>query len=63
MRRNKLGPQMEGNGFELWRKLFLEYEGSDELLRLAGRMELLEIPQIKTMKSINAQLDAWLHLF
>ena len=36
-RRTKMGPGHEGNGLELWRRLFAEDQGSDELVKLAGR--------------------------
>ena len=36
-RRMKFGANIEGNGLELWRKLYMEYHGSDELLQVAGR--------------------------
>ena len=42
LRRTKMSPQIEGNGLELWRKLFTEYEGSDELVKMAGRAKLLD---------------------
>ena len=42
LRRTKMSPGIEGNGLELWRKLFSEYQGSDELVRMAGRAKLLD---------------------
>lgn len=55
--RTKLSPQIEGNGLELWRRMFSEYEGSDELIRMACRMKFLKFPAIKDLKVLNAQLD------
>ena len=55
-----MAPQIEGNGLELWRRVFSEYEGCDDLVKMAGRLKLLEFPQIKSDKHINHQLDEWL---
>ena len=37
IRRTILSPDIEGNGLELWRKLSSEYDGNDELVKMAGR--------------------------
>ena len=57
-----MGPSAEGDGLELWRRLFKEYQGSDELTNLAGRTKLLEFPQCKQLKRLNHHLDEWLEL-
>lgn len=57
-----MAPSIEGNGLELWRKLFTEYEGSDELVTMAGRAKLLDYPQAKNLKSLNHHIDDWLDL-
>ena len=62
-RRTKLSQGIEGNGLELWRKLFTEYEGSGELLAPAGRTKLHSFPQIRDMRSLDAHLDEWLDLW
>ena len=50
-RRKKMGVAIEGNGFELWRKLFYDYRGSSELIALAGRKKLLAFPQCRDKKN------------
>ena len=62
-RRTRISLDVEGNGFELWRKLFSEYEGSDELINMAGRTKLQDFPQIKHMRNLHASLDEWIDLF
>ena len=49
LRRTRMGPSAEGNGIELWRRLFTEYQGSDELIKLAGRTKLLDFAQCRTL--------------
>ena len=44
LRRTKMGINIEGNGLELWRKLFAEFEGSDKLIQIAGRTKLQDYP-------------------
>ena len=62
-RRMHIGLNIEGNGLELWRKLFTQYHGSDELLQVAGRTRLQDFPQCKHLKSLDNHIDEWLHLF
>ena len=58
-----LAPQIEGNGLELWRKLHGEYEGCDELIRMAGRQKLHGFKQCTAMRNLNSALDEWIDLF
>lgn len=58
-----MGISIEGNGLELWRKLFSEFEGSDKLIQIAGRTRLQDYPQRKAMKDLNHHIDDWLHQF
>ena len=37
LHRTKMQQNIPGNGFELWRKPVARYEGSDELVTMAGR--------------------------
>ena len=62
LRRTRMGPAIEGNGIELWRRLFTEYQGSDELVKLAGKTRFLEFPQCRSLKHLNHHLDEWLEL-
>ena len=48
---------IEGNGLELWRRLFTQYQGSDELIKMAGRARLLDYPQVKPMGKLNDHID------
>ena len=57
-----MGTQMEGNGMELWRKLFRQYEGSDDLVKMAGKSKFMDLPQCRSMKDLDHHLDEWLHL-
>ena len=57
LRRTKMSHGIEGNGLELWRKLFSEYQGSDELVRMAGRAKLLDFEQCKSTKNLNHHID------
>ena len=62
LRRTKLAHDTEGNGLELWRRLFTQYEGCDERVALAGRTRLHSFPRIKDIKSLDSHLDDWLDL-
>ena len=53
-RRTKFSPQIEGNGLELWRTLVSEYQGSDELIKMAGRARLLDFLRAKRLKRLTA---------
>ena len=48
----------EGNGFELWRRLFVDHEGGDRVIQLDGRTGLQNFP-ICTMSNIGLKLDSW----
>ena len=50
MRRTNMGFNIEGNGLELWRRLYTEFEGSDELVRMAGRSKLLDHPPMQDLR-------------
>ena len=62
LRRTRMGPSIEGNGLELWRRLFTEYQGSDELIKLAGKTKLLDFGKCRSVKHLNHHLDEWLEL-
>ena len=57
------GTNLEGNGLELWRKLYAEYAGNDKLLQVAGRTRLQDFPACRNMRQMNHHIDDWLHLF
>ena len=58
-RRTKMSQDIEGNGLELRRRLFTQYQGSDELGKMAGRAKLLDYPHAKSMAKLNEHLDDW----
>ena len=62
IRRTKLSPDIEGNGLELWRKLSSEYDGNDELVKMAGRARFLDYPQCKNFRHLNHTIDDWLDM-
>ena len=37
LRRTRIGSNIEGNGFELWRRFFTDVEGCCDLVKMAGR--------------------------
>ena len=46
----------DGNGFELWRALFVQYEGGNEFVKLDGRTQLQNFPDITSMTGITEKL-------
>ena len=58
-RRLQMANHVEGNGFELWRALFSEYEGSDEYIALDGRTHLQNFPKIQSTTGITQVLNDW----
>ena len=62
-RRAKLGVNIEGNGFELWRRLFYDHEGSSELIALAGRTKLLSFPRCRDKRKLGQHFDDWVDMF
>ena len=52
---------VEGNGFELWRRYFFEFEGSDEYIHLDGRTKLQTFAPITDTHGLIDKLDDWQH--
>ena len=52
---------VEGNGFELWRRYFFEFEGSDEYIQLDGRTKLQTFDPITDTHGLIDKLDDWQH--
>ena len=63
MRRTKMGLNIEGNGLELWRRIYSEYAGSDKLIQIAGRTKLQDYGQCKNMKHLSHHVDDRTSLF
>ena len=60
LRRMKIAPNIEGNGLELWRKLFTEYQGSDVLLQVVGRTKLQDFQHARASSSSTTTLTSGL---
>lgn len=60
-RRVTLASDIEGNGFELWRNLFCQYEGGDEYIQLDGRTSLQHFPAMSSTAGITEKLKDWRH--
>ena len=58
-RRITLAHGNEGNGFELWRKLFTDYEGGDEVIQNDGRTRLQTFPVISNKRELIDRCDDW----
>ena len=52
---------MDGNGLELWRALYNEYEGGDEFVKLGGRTDLQNFEKITSTVGITQKLADWQH--
>lgn len=61
-RRKKMGINIEGNGFELWRRIFLENECASELVALAGRSKLMAFPQCRDKRKFGQHLCEWIDM-
>ena len=53
------GEHERGNGFEMWRQLFLEHHGGANAIRLGGMRRLQEWPRCTSLTTLSAHLDAW----
>ena len=56
------GKAETGNGFEFWRQLFLENEGSGALINAEGRKIFQEYPKCAKMPDSLRQVDGWKQL-
>ena len=61
-RRSQLagGESQAGNGFEIWRQLYLEHHGGAEAVKLGGIRRLQEWPRCTSFNQLNQHLDSWL---
>ena len=60
-KRIQLANGVDGNGFELWRALFVQYEGGDEFIKLDGRTQLQNFAPITSTNGISEKLREWQH--
>ena len=58
-RRLQLAGREFGNGFELFRKLRLKYEGTGTIMDVAGADCLHQFPRCRSEKELEEHLDAW----
>ena len=61
-RRVQLAYGIEGNGVELWRRLFCDYEGGDAVVQLHGRSLLQNFKPAESTQGLAAKLDDWQQL-
>ena len=52
----------DGNGFELWRVLFRDYEGGNDLTRTNERARLHDYPRCTDKNTLQAFLNHWIDL-
>ena len=58
-RRTQLCGGEKGNGLEMWRWLYHEYQGGSEAVMLGGARRLQEWPRCNKLDSLSAHLDDW----
>ena len=61
-KRRTLCGGLEGNGFQLWKQLFTDYEGGDQIVQNAARDELMHFQPIPDAQLVDG-LDKFLELF
>ena len=52
----------EGNGFEYWRKLFIENKGGGETIRFAQRKRFDDFPRCRGISDLEKHLEEWIIL-
>ena len=48
-----------GNGFEFWRRMFIEYQGGSEAVEFGGIRRLQEFPKCTNLSKLTEHLDDW----
>ena len=56
------GKAETGNGFEFWRQLFLDNEGSGALINAEGCKIFQEYPKCAKLPDLSRHLDGWKQL-
>ena len=59
-RRIPLAGGEQGNGFEMWRLLYQEYQGGTEAVEFGGVRRLQEFSRCTDIKKLNDHIDDWL---
>ena len=52
-----------GNGFEMWRRFFKEYQGGGVTVKLAGINALNTFPKCSSAANLGSHLDSWQELY
>ena len=58
-RRVQLAGGSLGNGFEMWRQLYLDYQGGSDAVQFGGVRRLQEFPKCTSMSKLSEHLDDW----
>ena len=58
-RRRVLAGGEEDNGLELWRRFFLDDEGTSAVISLRGRRSFFLFPKCDSIKNLTQHCDAW----
>ena len=58
-RRTQLSGGEKGNGFEMWRLLYSEFQGGSAAVQLGGNRRLQEWPRCNRLEALSAHLDDW----
>ena len=59
-RRTQISNGEFGNGFELWRRLFLEFQGGSDAVEFGGVRRLLDFPKCESLTKLSEHIDDWL---
>ena len=51
-----------GNGFELWRRYYVEFKGRDKEIRTDGKLEFMQMSRHGKLQGLSDHLDRWEHL-
>ena len=53
------GDSERGNGFIMWRRLYVDNKGSSDIVDYAGIEVLREYPQCHSIKEVSSHMDNW----
>ena len=59
-RRVQLAGGEMGNGFEMWRLLYVDYQGGSDAVQFGGIRRLQEFPKCSSMAKLSEHLDDWM---
>ena len=58
-RRVQLSGGEMGNGFEMWRRLFIDFQGGSTVVEFGGVRRLQEFPKCTSLSRLSEHLDDW----